>query len=135
MQRISEQRVGGNGSAVFLDSILITAFGEEIEPGVVMILGTGARVTHFGSLAFAILRTSMRNILRFIFNATRGHRLAPWRSPYLRWRIETYTGLKMDKIGFFAFWNFMFHERKELARFMEWTAEMENYARPKPKNK
>jgi hypothetical protein len=30
----------------------------------------------------------------------RGHRLAPWRSPYLRWRMETYSGLKMDKIGF-----------------------------------
>jgi hypothetical protein len=75
------------------------------------------------------------NILRFILNATRGHRLAPWRSPYLRWRIETYTGLKMDKIGFFAFWNFLIHERGELFRFLQWTAEMENYARPKPKNK
>jgi hypothetical protein len=41
----------------------------------------------------------------------------------------------MDKIGFFAFWNFLFHERGELLRFLAWTAEMENYARPKPKNK
>jgi hypothetical protein len=76
----------------------------------------------------------MWNVLRFILNATRGHRLAPWRSPYLRWRIETYTGLKMDKIGFFAFWTFVWRERQELGRFLKWTAEMENYARPKPKN-
>ena len=40
----------------------------------------------------------------------------------------------MDKIGFFAFWGFMWRERHELVRFMQWTAEMENYARPKPKN-
>lgn len=77
----------------------------------------------------------MRNILRFILHATRGHRLAPWRSPFLRWRIETYTGLKMDKIGFFAFWAFVFQERKELWRFLRWTAEMEDYARAKPRNR
>ena len=77
---------------------------------------------------------AMWNIIRFMWNSTRGYHLTPWRSPYLRWRIETYTGLKMDKIGFFAFWSFMWHERKELGRFLKWTGEMENYARPKPKN-
>jgi hypothetical protein len=76
----------------------------------------------------------MWNIFRFAWNATRGYRLTPWRSPYLRWRIETYTGLKMDKIGFTAFWGFLWRERFELARFLAWTAEMENYTRPKPKN-
>ena len=76
----------------------------------------------------------MRRVLSFLWNASRGHRLALWRSPYLRWRIETYTGLKMDKIGFFAFWGFVWRERAELIRFLKWTSEMENYARPKPKN-
>jgi hypothetical protein len=76
----------------------------------------------------------MGNVLRFVLNATRGHRLAPWRSPYLRWRIETYTGLKMHKIGFFAFWAFVWRERRELTHFLKWTAEMRNYARPRPKN-
>jgi hypothetical protein len=76
----------------------------------------------------------MRELLRFFWNATRGHRLAPWRSPYLRWRMETYSGLKMDKIGFVEFWGFMVRERKQLRRFLKWTAEMDNYARPKPKN-
>ena len=76
----------------------------------------------------------MRNLLRFLWNATRGHHLAPWRSPYLRWRIETYCGVKMDRIGFLEFWGFMWKERRELGRFLGWTAEMEHYARPKPKN-
>ena len=76
----------------------------------------------------------MNNLLSFLWNATRGHRLAPWRSPYLKWRIETYTGLKMNKIGFLEFWGFMWRERTNLVRFLAWTSEMDRYARPRPKN-
>ncbi len=76
----------------------------------------------------------MRYILRFIWNATRGHHLFPWRSPYLKWRLETYTGVKMKDIGFFEFWGIMWRERREMARFLQWTSTMDNYARPKPKN-
>jgi hypothetical protein len=76
----------------------------------------------------------MRYVMRFLWNATRGHRLVPWRSPYLCWRIETYTGLKMKDIGFLEFFEFLWKERKELSRFLQWTAEMERYARPKPRN-
>jgi len=36
--------------------------------------------------------------IRFLWNATRGHRLAPWRSEYLKWRIETYSGKKADSL-------------------------------------
>ena len=73
-------------------------------------------------------------LLRFLWNATRGHHLTPWRSPYLRWRIETYTGVKMTDIGVLEFFEFTWKERGELLRFLQWTAEMERYARPKPKN-
>ncbi|MFI5086950.1 MAG: hypothetical protein ACHP7I_01020 [Terriglobales bacterium] len=73
-------------------------------------------------------------LLRFLWNATRGHHLAPWRSPYLRWRIETYTGVMMKDMGFLEFFEFTWKERAELFRFLQWTAEMERYARPKPKN-
>jgi len=72
--------------------------------------------------------------LRFLWKATRGHHLAPWRSPYLLWRIETYTGVKMTQIGFLEFWEFMWRERHELWRFLNWTGEMEHYAHPKPKS-
>jgi len=77
---------------------------------------------------------TVKYIIRFMWNASRGHRLAPWRSPYLKWRIETYCGLKMNKIGFLEFWGFMWRERVNLAHFLKWTAEMDRYARPKPKN-
>ena len=56
----------------------------------------------------------MRHSLRFLWNATRGHRLAPWRSPYLLWRIETYCGVKMTQIGFVEFWEFLWRERVKL---------------------
>ena len=73
----------------------------------------------------------MRYKLRFLWNATKGHRLAPWRSPYLLWRIETYTGVKMTQIGFLEFWEFVWRERRELWRFLKWTGEMERYVHPK----
>jgi hypothetical protein len=76
----------------------------------------------------------MRYKLRFLWNATKGHRLAPWRSPYLLWRIETYTGVKMTQIGFLEFWEFMWRERSDLWRFLKWTGEMERYVHPKPKS-
>ena len=76
----------------------------------------------------------MRKLLQFLWNATRGHRPAPWRSPYLRWRIETYSGMKMADISFLDFWIFFWHERHQLLRFLKWTAEMEQFARPKPRN-
>jgi hypothetical protein len=72
--------------------------------------------------------------LRFIWNATRGHRLAPWRSPYIRWRLETYTGLKMEKIGFLQIARIMLHEHRQMWHFLLWTAKMANYARAKPRN-
>ncbi len=76
----------------------------------------------------------MRTRLRFLWNATKGHRLAPWRSPYLLWRIETYTGVKMKEIGFVEFWEFMWRERHELWRFLRWTGEMDRWVHPRPKN-
>ena len=76
----------------------------------------------------------MRNILRFLWKATRRHHLTPWRSPYLLWRIETYTGVKMTQIGFLEFWSFSWRERHNLLRLLKWTGEMERYAHPKPKS-
>ena len=77
----------------------------------------------------------MSSMLRFVWRASRGHRLAPWRSPYLRWRMETYSGIKMQQIGFLEFWGFMWRERHSLRRFLEWTTEMERYGRPTEKQR
>jgi hypothetical protein len=59
--------------------------------------------------------------IRFLWNATRGHRLAPWRSPYLRWRIETYSGTPAKSIRFPQFAGFLWRERGHLLRFLLWT--------------
>ena len=76
----------------------------------------------------------MRPMLRFLWNSTRGHRFAPWRSPYLLWRIETYTGVKMTQIGFLEFWEFLWTERGNLWRFLKWTGEMDRYVHPRAKS-
>jgi hypothetical protein len=76
---------------------------------------------------------AMHTIIRFWWNATRGHRLTPWRSSYLLWRVETYCGVKMKDIGFLEFWEFVWYERANLWHFLKWTSEMDRYVHPKPK--
>lgn len=70
----------------------------------------------------------MFETLHFFWTATSGHRLRPWRSPYLRWRLETYSGLHADQIGLRDFWRFLVSERGQLLRFAKWLREMRNYA-------
>ena len=63
-------------------------------------------------------------MLGFPWQSARGYRFTPWRSPYLRWRIETYSGLHAEKIGFEEFWKFVWRHRRELWRFMGWAGRM-----------
>lgn len=70
----------------------------------------------------------MLNGIRFLWNATRGHRLKPWRSPYLRWRLETYSGKKADVLELKDFWQFLVSERGQIMRFSRWLGEMQGYA-------
>ena len=66
----------------------------------------------------------IRYVLRFCWVATRGYRLRPWQSPYLRWRIETYSGIPADTVTFQTFWRFLWKERKGLWRFLRWGADL-----------
>jgi hypothetical protein len=65
--------------------------------------------------------------LRFVWNATRGHRLRPWRSEYLKWRIETYSGKKAETLQSKDVLNFLWSEKWNLLRFLKWTKEMDDY--------
>jgi hypothetical protein len=67
--------------------------------------------------------------LRFLWNATRGHRLAPWRSPYLRWRIETYSGIRAESLTAQSVFAFLWSMRGELLQFLFWTGEIQQEAR------
>jgi hypothetical protein len=59
-------------------------------------------------------------MLRLLWWMSRGYRLRPWRSPYLRWRIETYSGLHAETITFRQFWGFTWKTRGELLRYLRW---------------
>lgn len=57
--------------------------------------------------------------------------LTPWRSPLLRWRMETYGVLDgkgrllhADEITAGHFFKFIATRRKELARFLRWAASL-----------
>ena len=74
----------------------------------------------------------MLGALRFIWNATRGNRLTPWRSAYLKWRIETYSGMPAKTISFFTFWTFVLNQKRALLHFLGWTAQLSRLERSKP---
>jgi hypothetical protein len=67
-------------------------------------------------------------MIRFLWRVSKGHRLTPWRSPYLRWRIETYWGLHADRIAPADFLRFAWERRADLLRFLRWAARMERAA-------
>lgn len=64
-------------------------------------------------------------MLRFLWRAGRGYRFTPWRSPYLRWRIETYWGTPAEEIKFADFWRFFWQHRRDLTRLLHWVERME----------
>jgi len=67
--------------------------------------------------------------LRFIWNATRGHRLAPWRSEYFKWRIETYSGIPAETLTATDVIGFVWINRWELLGFLRWTGQIEKESR------
>ena len=71
----------------------------------------------------------MFDSLRFIWNATRGHRLAPWRSEFLRWRVETYSGKPAESLTAKDILAFAWTSRWELLSFLAWTGRVEKEAR------
>ena len=67
--------------------------------------------------------------IRFIWNATRGNRLTPWRSEYLRWRAETYSGQKAESLTPKMVMSFVWASRWELLSFLAWTSRLDREAR------
>lgn len=68
-------------------------------------------------------------MIRFLWTAARGYRLCPWRSPLVRWRIETFSGVKAGEVDFRRFWQFVWRWRSELWRFLHWSAGMQETSR------
>ncbi len=63
--------------------------------------------------------------LGYFWRLSKGHRLRPWRSPYLRWRMETFFGVHADRLTRQQFFRLLWRERRRLREFLRWAAEME----------
>lgn len=67
----------------------------------------------------------MISAIRFLWNATSGHRLRPWRSEYLKWRVETYSGMKAENITALDMLRFTWREKWNLLNFLKWAGTLE----------
>jgi hypothetical protein len=63
-------------------------------------------------------------MFRAMWRLSKGYRLCAWKSPYLRWRIETYAGWHAERITPRDFWRFAWSHRRELVRFLDWADRM-----------
>ncbi len=65
----------------------------------------------------------------FLWLASRGYRLRPWASPYLRWRIETYSGMPAENLDRSSFMKFVWRERQSLYAYLKWVGKNKNLVR------
>ena len=65
-------------------------------------------------------------MLGTMWRLSKGYRLCPWRSPYLLWRLETYSGLHAERITPGDFWRFVWIQRRELLCFLAWADRMQS---------
>jgi hypothetical protein len=63
-------------------------------------------------------------VIQLAWRLTRGYRIAPWKSPYLKWRIETYCGIHAEDIDFKTFASLSWKYRKEFLRYLRWGGRM-----------
>lgn len=65
----------------------------------------------------------MWGAIRYVWSITAGYRLRPWRSPYIRWRLETYFGTRGEVQSGGQFFRLLWGERREMRRFLRWVEE------------
>jgi hypothetical protein len=64
-------------------------------------------------------------MLKFLWRASRGFRLTPWRSPYLLWRVETFWGIPAEEISFGDYMLFLWRRRRDMLRYLRWVERMQ----------
>ena len=64
--------------------------------------------------------------LRYYWMTAKGYRLRPWKSPYIRWRMETFFGPQAAPAGPGNFFHLLWRERGRLAEFLRWSDEYRN---------
>lgn len=69
-------------------------------------------------------------MLRSLWISMRGYWFRPWRSPYLRWRIETYSGIPAESITARVFFGFLWREKRALLHHLFWMRQMSRMMSP-----
>ena len=65
----------------------------------------------------------MLEALRYYWSTTRGYRLNPWNSPYIRWRFETFFGPEAAPLDARKFFQLSWKNRDRLRSFTRWVGE------------
>ncbi len=65
----------------------------------------------------------MFNALRYYWIISKGHRLSPWKSPYIQWRMETFFGHDAADLTARKFLRLMWRERRRMELFLAWVAD------------
>ena len=71
----------------------------------------------------------MLKTLSHYWNVARGYRWKPWKSPYVRWRFETYLGKEADDLTARKFFHLAWKYREQMERFVDWAAERRRFQR------
>ena len=71
----------------------------------------------------------MLSALGYYWVAAKGYRLRPWKSPYIRWRMETYFGIDAVELDARKFFRLLWRERGQLERFLRWAEERRRHQR------
>jgi hypothetical protein len=65
----------------------------------------------------------MFEALRYYWIISRGYRLNPWNSPYIRWRFETFFGPEVAPLDARKFFGLSWKYRAQMEEFIEWVGE------------
>jgi len=71
----------------------------------------------------------MIKTLQYYWNVARGYRLNPWKSPYLRWRFETFLGKEAANMDARKFLRLSWKYRANMMNFVDWAAERRSVQR------
>ncbi len=75
----------------------------------------------------------MWQFLKYYWITTRGYRLNPWNSPYIRWRFETFLGTDAAGLTAAKFLQLSWKYREKMEEFVQWCAERQRSQRARSK--
>jgi hypothetical protein len=65
----------------------------------------------------------MLKMFRYYWMVAKGYRLTPWKSPYLRWRFETFLGPEAANLDAVNFFRLSWKYRTQMEHFLDWAEE------------